>query len=166
MCANALSCTNVRKTCTLLNILNAAEQRITSVDAFIVTGNITISFYRFKKVLEEGMEKGWWDRISGGGSSGSIELLVDEFDPTDGECSSPKCIMICSSGAVLNGGATNIKIVRTQLHCNGAKLHNTHHADPAITTIYIHKTTSFPKAFSREKFNELFAFGRVDFQIT
>ena len=73
-----------------------------------------MSFYRFRKVLEEGTEKGWWDRVTSGGS-GSFELLVDEFDPTDGECSSAECFTICTLEGVLNGGATNIIIVRNQL---------------------------------------------------
>ena len=48
---------------------------------------LAMLFDRLKKVLEEGTEKGWWDRVTGTTGSGSYELLVDEFDPTDGKCS-------------------------------------------------------------------------------
>ena len=42
--------------------------------------------FRLKKSLESGLEKGWWSLVSGTVASGTFELHVDEFDPTDGEC--------------------------------------------------------------------------------
>ncbi len=40
--------------------------------------------FRLKKTLEQGVEKGYWNLVTGNPSSGTYELAMEEFDPTDG----------------------------------------------------------------------------------
>lgn len=45
---------------------------------------MTATFYRLKKALEKGVERGLWEQVTGTGASGTFRLLIDEFNP--GKC--------------------------------------------------------------------------------
>ena len=41
--------------------------------------------FRLKKALQTGLEKGYWEQVTGSGpSAGTFQLLLNEFDPTAG----------------------------------------------------------------------------------
>lgn len=44
-----------------------------------------VDLEKLKKALERGEDKGYWDRVSGSGGSGSFRLQIDEFDPANSE---------------------------------------------------------------------------------
>ncbi len=61
--------------------------------------------FRLKKTLENGVEKGYWNLVTGNPSSGTYELAMEEFDPTDGrfylkEDSYPVTLTNCTANSI------------------------------------------------------------------
>lgn len=39
------------------------------------------SMSRWRKAIDSGAEKGYWEHVSGSGITGSVHLLMDDFNP-------------------------------------------------------------------------------------
>uniref|UniRef100_A0A0B7B3P5 H15 domain-containing protein n=1 Tax=Arion vulgaris TaxID=1028688 RepID=A0A0B7B3P5_9EUPU len=76
----------------------------------------TVQDGRWRKAIESGAEKGYWEHFSGSGITGSLHLLMDDFNPGSDQIEDMICAAIIACHEPKSASASQIKKYVSQYH--------------------------------------------------
>ncbi|KAH9519995.1 hypothetical protein Btru_071430 [Bulinus truncatus] len=76
----------------------------------------TVTDHRWRKAIESGVEKGYWEYVSGSGLGGKLHLLMDDFDPSSEQIEDRICAAIIACHEPKAASANQIKKYISQYH--------------------------------------------------
>jgi len=75
-----------------------------------------VSDSRWRSAIDRGVEKGWWEHVSGTGITGRLHLLMDDFDPSSIQIEDQICGAIIACHEPKSASAGSIKKYITSYH--------------------------------------------------
>ncbi|BFZ03311.1 hypothetical protein BsWGS_06350 [Bradybaena similaris] len=71
---------------------------------------------RWRKAIDSGAEKGYWEHVSGSGITGSVHLLMDDFNPASDQIEDRICAALIACHEPKSASASQIKKYISQYH--------------------------------------------------
>ncbi|XP_005106861.1 heterochromatin protein 1-binding protein 3 [Aplysia californica] len=75
-----------------------------------------VSDHRWRQAIDRGVDKGYWEHISGSGISGRLHLLMDDFDPSSDQIEDQICAAIIACHEPKAASANQIKKYVSSYH--------------------------------------------------
>ncbi|CAG5118266.1 unnamed protein product [Candidula unifasciata] len=76
----------------------------------------TVPDTRWRKAVDSGAERGYWEHVSGSGITGSVHLLMDDFNPASEQIEDRICAAVIACHEPKSASANQIKKYISQYH--------------------------------------------------